>query len=87
MNAETRRFLDMNLFKNFSLVHGNLVLGDYEMCFPIEELYAGRIGRKEPVALAVAERTGLLYRAQRARLQRRRGRDAAALPRKTRIPA
>ena len=80
MNGETRRFLDMNLFKNLSLVHGNLVWGDYEMCFTIEDLHEGRIGRKERAVLAVAEGSGLLHRAQRARLQKRRGRDAAALP-------
>ncbi len=57
-NPETRRFLDEKRFKSFSLVHGNLVWGDYEMCFPIEELYDGRISRKEPAALAVAEESG-----------------------------
>ena len=58
LNPETRRFLAESLFKDFSLTHGNLVWGDYEMCFPIEDLYEGRIGRKEPAALAVAEEPG-----------------------------
>lgn len=57
LNPETRRFLDEKRFKSFLLTHGNLVWGDYEMCFPIEDLYEGRIDRKEPAggAFAVAE--------------------------------
>ena len=44
LNPGTQRFLDAKRFRKFSLVHGNLVWGDYEMCFPIEDLYKGDIG-------------------------------------------
>jgi hypothetical protein len=47
LNTETRRFLAEKRFLRFSLLHGNLVWGNYEMCFSIEDLYEGRIGRKE----------------------------------------
>ena len=57
LNPETRRFLGEKRFKSFSLTHGNLVWGDYEMCFPIEDLYEGRIGQEKPASkvAAVAE--------------------------------
>ncbi len=57
LNPETRQFLDEKRFKSFSLSHGNLIWGDYEMCFPVEDLYEGCISRKEPAGatFAVAE--------------------------------
>ena len=53
LNPATCRFLDEKRFKTFSLTYGNLTWGDYEMCFPIEDLYEGRIGQ-EQVASKVA---------------------------------
>jgi len=41
MNPQTRQFLDEKLFRSFRLEWGNLVWGDYEMCFPIADLYEG----------------------------------------------
>ena len=57
LNPATRLFLDEKRFKSFSLTHGNLVWGDYQMCFPIEDLYEGRIARETPASkvAAVAE--------------------------------
>ena len=57
LNPETRRFLDEKRFKTFSLIHGNLAWGDYEMCFPIEDLYEGQIGQEKAASkvAAVAE--------------------------------
>jgi hypothetical protein len=42
-NPMTRKFLDINEFKNFTLEYGDLVWNDYEMCFPIIDLYEDRI--------------------------------------------
>ena len=60
LNPGTRRFLDEKRFKSFALTHGNLVWGDYEMCFPIEDLYECRISQEKPdsKAAAVAEKRG-----------------------------
>lgn len=57
LNPETQRFLDAKRFRKFALLHGNLVWGDYEMCFPVEDLYEGTLGayQSETKALAVAE--------------------------------
>jgi hypothetical protein len=58
LNPATRRFLDEKRFKSFSLTYGNIVWGDYEMCFPIEDLYENRISQEKPARkiLAVAEK-------------------------------
>jgi hypothetical protein len=53
MNPQTRQFLNMERFLSFRLEWGNIVWGDYEMCFPIEELYEGRMG--SCIELSVAE--------------------------------
>lgn len=52
-----RKYLDAAKFKKFTIRDGNLVWGDYDMCFPIEDLYEGDIvGDRELRALhAVAE--------------------------------
>ena len=57
LNPETREFLSEARFRKFSVVHGNLVWGDYEMCFSIEDLYDGTISGEKPTGqrLAVAE--------------------------------
>lgn len=42
-NPETTAFRDLKKFKRFHLHYGNLMWGDYEMIFPISDLYAGEI--------------------------------------------
>lgn len=42
-NPMTRKYLDLNEFKQFNLEYGDLTWGDYEMCFPIWDLYKGKI--------------------------------------------
>jgi len=57
LNPETREFLKEAKFKKFSLVHGNIMWGDYRMCFSVEDLYNGTISTGRPAGqrLAVAE--------------------------------
>ena len=45
-NSQTRQFLKRDRFAAFAVLHGNLVWGDYDLCFPIEALYDGRIDGK-----------------------------------------
>ena len=56
-NLEIRKFLDPQVFITFRILHGNLIWGNYDLCFPIEDLYAGKILSNRPEALvsAVAE--------------------------------
>ena len=42
-NPMTRKYLDKNLFINFSLDYGDLIWNDYEMCFPIWDLHQGKL--------------------------------------------
>jgi len=42
-NPMTRRYLDEKLFKDFSINYGDIVWNDYELCFPIWNLYEGKI--------------------------------------------
>jgi len=41
-NPMTRKYLNKNIFKKFKIEYGDLVWGDYEMCFPIWDLYEGK---------------------------------------------
>jgi hypothetical protein len=42
-NPMTRKFLDINEFKKFKIEYGDLLWNDYEMCFPIIDLYEDNI--------------------------------------------
>ena len=42
-NPMTRKYLNKNIFKKFKVEFGDLVWGEYEMCFPIRDLYEGKI--------------------------------------------
>ncbi|NJN99243.1 MAG: DUF2442 domain-containing protein [Anaerolineales bacterium] len=43
LNPMIRKYLDLEMFKDFSLEYGDLVWGDYDLCFPIADLYEDRI--------------------------------------------
>lgn len=42
-NPMTKKYLNKELFKSFKVENGDLVWNDYEMCFPIWDLYEGKI--------------------------------------------
>ena len=42
-NPMTRKYLDTKKFQSFHLEHGDLLWGDYEMCFPIWDLHERNI--------------------------------------------
>lgn len=42
-NPMTRKYLDLKRFKRFRIYYGDLIWGDYEMCFPTWDLYKGNI--------------------------------------------
>lgn len=43
LHPSIKKYLDENRFSNFSLTDGNLNWNDYDMIFPILDLYNGRI--------------------------------------------
>jgi len=52
-NSSIHQFIDLKKFNSFRLDWGNLVWGDFDMCFSVEDLYTGEL-IKRPL-LAVAE--------------------------------
>jgi len=42
-NPMTRKYLDKDLFKNFTIEYGDIIWNDYEMCFPVWDLHEGKI--------------------------------------------
>lgn len=42
-NPNIMDYLDVNEFKKFRIEHGNLMWGDFQMIFPIMDLYRGVI--------------------------------------------
>ena len=42
-NPDTTDYRDLKKFKTFKILEGDLVWGDYQMIFPIMDLYRGEI--------------------------------------------
>ena len=42
-NPMTAKYRDKELFRKFKVEYGDLIWGDYEMCFPIDDLYKGML--------------------------------------------
>lgn len=49
-HPDIRAFLDQKRFSSFRVEHGDLVWGDFEMCFPVMDLYRNTIEHKETMA-------------------------------------
>ncbi len=43
LNPLIQKYLDIKIFKEFTLEHGDLHWNDYDLCFPIADLYDGGI--------------------------------------------
>ena len=44
LHPSIKKYLDENNFSNFSLTDGNLNWNDYDLIFPLSDLYNGQIG-------------------------------------------
>jgi len=42
-NPMTKKYLDKKLFQSFSLEYGDINWNDFELCFPLWDLYKGKI--------------------------------------------
>ena len=42
-NNMTKKYLDKNLFKDYTIKYGDISWNEYEMCFPIWDLHEGNI--------------------------------------------
>lgn len=43
LNPMIRKYLNPDIFGTFRVEYGDLVWNDYDLCFPIADLYEGRI--------------------------------------------
>lgn len=43
LHPSIRKYLDKNLFKQFKIIDGNLNWNDYDLIFPLFDLYKGNI--------------------------------------------
>ncbi|MEI6175214.1 MAG: DUF2442 domain-containing protein [Bacteroidota bacterium] len=43
LHPSIRKYLDEAKFKNYEIVDGNLNWNDYDLIFPIEDLYEGKL--------------------------------------------
>ena len=43
LNPLIRKYLDVEKFRNFTLEYGDLFWNDYDLCFPVADLYEGKI--------------------------------------------
>ncbi len=48
-NPMISKYLDQNLFKSFQIEYGDLTWNDFELCFPIWDLYNNRIEHNKEV--------------------------------------
>ncbi len=42
-HPEIQKYLDLNIFKQFRIRNGTLDWNDYDLCFPMADLYTGKI--------------------------------------------
>jgi hypothetical protein len=43
LNPMIRKYLDIKKFKEFTVEYGDLLWNDYDLCFPIADLYENKI--------------------------------------------
>ena len=43
LNPMIRKYLNIDEFKGFSIKNGDLFWNDYDLCFPVGDLYEGQI--------------------------------------------
>ena len=53
LHPEIRSYLNLEKFTQFRLEYGDLVWGDYELCFPVKDLYANQICHTNADLIAV----------------------------------
>lgn len=54
-HPEIRKYLNLERFLEFRVVDGDLDWNDFELCFPIAELYEGRIAGASSLSRAQAD--------------------------------
>ena len=56
-HPDIRKFLNPERFATYRIQWGNLVWGDYELCFPLESLYENTLTETQLQAVAESQET------------------------------
>ena len=56
-HPETRSFLEPSRFAEFLVEDGNLIWGEYELCFPIHDLYKNHIDKLDETCHLLRSKT------------------------------
>ncbi len=51
-HPDIRAYLSEQRFSEFRLEHGDLIWGDYDLCFPFMDLYTNQIDKYHPMQAA-----------------------------------
>ncbi len=46
-HPEIRKYLDIDLFKAFKVINGDIDWNNFDMCFPVSDLHEGAVDLKE----------------------------------------
>ena len=52
LHPEIRSYLNQDKFTQFRVEYGDLVWGDFELCFPVKDLYANQISHSRADLIA-----------------------------------
>ncbi|WP_295427676.1 DUF2442 domain-containing protein [uncultured Thiodictyon sp.] len=52
LHPDIRRWLDPAQFSDFRIAYGELVWGDYDLCFPVIDLYRNDLEHRYPMETA-----------------------------------
>jgi hypothetical protein len=55
LHADIRRWLDPSRFAAFRIEYGELVWGDYDLCFPVIDLYRNDLEHRYPFVTGALE--------------------------------
>jgi hypothetical protein len=52
LHPEIRSYLNLEKFTQFRIEYGDLVWGDYDLCFPVKDLYENQISHSNAELIA-----------------------------------
>lgn len=52
VHPDIRAYLDPARFATFRIEYGELIWGDYDLCFPINDLYRNQLEKSTPLEVA-----------------------------------
>ena len=66
-HPDIRKYLDSQLFQTYALINGRLDWNDYDLCFPMQDLYENRLMHHAPQPRASSRKAATPRAAKRRR--------------------